>query len=122
MKKISMIFLLLILIMVLSACSETPTASDRFSQYIKLWNDQKFSEMYDMLTTSTKETISKDEFVSRYRDIYDGISANNLKVTFKKPSEEEQKKEIEEEVYPFSLTMDTLAGEVSFEKDVQLKQ
>jgi penicillin-binding protein len=121
-KKIFVIFLLLLTIVALSACSETPSASDRFSQYIKLWNDQKFSEMYDMLTTNTKETISKDEFVSRYKDIYDGISAKNLKVTFKEPSEEEQKKEKEEVVYPFSLTMDTIAGEVSFEQDVQLKQ
>lgn len=75
MKKVSMIFLLLFSMIALSACSETPTASDRFSQYIALWNDQKFSEMYEMLTTNTKEKISKDEFVSRYQDIYDGISA-----------------------------------------------
>lgn len=120
MKKIVMLVLFILSMLVLSACSEKPTASDRFSQYIDLWNDQKFSEMYEMLTTSTKETISKEDFISRYTDIYDGISAKDVNVTFEKPTEEEQKGETEVIVYPFSLTMDTLAGEISFEHDVRL--
>ena len=121
MKKI-WLGILLFSMMALSACSETPTAGDRFSKYIDLWNDQKFSEMYDMLATSTKETISKEEFTNRYKDIYDGVSATNVKVTFEKPEEEEKQGDLEEVVYPFSLKMDTLAGEVSFEQDVQLKK
>ncbi|QNF31020.1 penicillin-binding transpeptidase domain-containing protein [Metabacillus litoralis] len=123
MKKhwIGLLFLLFSM-MALSACSETPTAGDRFSKYIELWNDQKFSEMYDMLTTSTKGTITKEEFTSRYKDIYDGVSASNLKVTFKQPKEEEKQGDLEEVEYPFSLQMETLAGEVSFEQDVKLKK
>lgn len=122
MKNFWMICLLLVSVVVLSACTEKPNASDRFSQYIQLWNDQKFSDMYDMLSTKTKGTISEKEFISRYKDIYDDISVSNLKVTFNKPSEEDQKEEENEVVYPFSLTMDSLAGEISFDGDVQLKK
>ncbi|QGQ46408.1 penicillin-binding transpeptidase domain-containing protein [Metabacillus sediminilitoris] len=122
MKKLMFVLLLIISMMVLSACTDKPTASDRFSKYIALWNEQKFSEMYDMLTPATKEKITQEEFVQRYADIYDGISAKNLKVTFEKPSEEEQKDKQDSVVYPFSLKMDTVAGEVAFEQDVELKK
>ncbi|MGM7720058.1 penicillin-binding transpeptidase domain-containing protein [Metabacillus sp. Hm71] len=122
MKKIYIMMTLLITVLILTACSEAPTASERFSAYIKLWNDQKFSEMYDMLTTNTKEKITKDDFVNRYKDIYEGISAKNLKVTFDQPSEEENQENQTDIVYPFSLSMDTLAGNISFEQDVQLQK
>lgn len=120
MKKIGMLVLFILTLLVLSACSEQPKASDRLSQYIDLWNKQNFAEMYEMLTANTKETISKDAFISRYTDIYEGVSAKDVKVTFEMPAEEEQRDEKEEIIYPISVTMDTLAGEVAFEHDVQL--
>ncbi|KKI93939.1 hypothetical protein WQ54_02530 [Bacillus sp. SA1-12] len=122
MKKICVMLTLLFTIFIVNACTEAPTASERFSAYIKLWNDQKFSEMYEMLTTNTKEKISKEDFVTRYKDIYDGISAKNIKVTFSPPSEEEMKDDQREMVYPFALSMDTLAGNITFEQDVQLQK
>ena len=122
MKKLWMICLLLFSMIALSACTEKPTASDRLSQYIKLWNDQKYTEMYDMLSTKSKETITEEEFISRYKDIYEGISVSNLNVTFKKPPEEEQKEENEKVLYPYSVTMDTLAGEIAFDGEVQVEK
>lgn len=119
MKKIFTGFILLFLI-VLCACSNKPTASERFDQYIKLWNEKKFTSMYDMLSTSAKETITKDEFVKRYEAIYDGISAKNLKVTFKEPTEKEEKDEQEKVTYSFSLAMDTVAGKVDFEDETEI--
>lgn len=52
---------------VLSSCSKEPSPENQFSEYIKLWNDQKFAKMYDYLSTDAKKAISKDEFVSRYQ-------------------------------------------------------
>lgn len=122
MKKGILAFVFSVIILVLSACSEAPTAADRFSEYIKLWNDQKFSEMYDQLSSSSKKSITKEDFVSRYKDIYEGVSAKELKVTFNKPEKEEVDDKATKVSYPFSLSMDTVAGQISFEQDVQIIQ
>ncbi len=52
MKKTTIIVLCMLLISVgiLAACNKGPQPADRLSQYIKLWNEQKFAEMYDYLS------------------------------------------------------------------------
>ncbi|WP_175638768.1 penicillin-binding transpeptidase domain-containing protein [Metabacillus schmidteae] len=122
MKKGILAFAFFVVMLILSGCSEAPTAAERFSEYIKLWNDQKFSEMYDKLSSSSKESITKEDFVSRYEGIYDGVSAKELKVEFNKPKEEDVDDQATEVNYPFSLSMETLAGQISFEQDVQIVQ
>ncbi|MCV9886488.1 penicillin-binding transpeptidase domain-containing protein [Metabacillus halosaccharovorans] len=122
MRKSLIAFVFFVLLIVLSACSEAPTAADRFSEYIKLWNDQKFSEMYDKLSSNAKEEITKEDFVSRYEGIYEGVSVNELKVEFDKPEEEKIDDKATEVSYPFSLSMETVAGQISFEQDVQIVQ
>ena len=122
MRKSLMAFVFLVLLIVLSACSEAPTATDRFSEYIKLWNDQKFSEMYDKLSSSTKKAITKEDFVSRYEGIYEGVSVKELKIEFDQPEEDELDDKATEVSYPFSLSMETVAGQISFEQDVQIVQ
>ncbi|WP_226668422.1 penicillin-binding transpeptidase domain-containing protein [Metabacillus litoralis] len=121
MKKLS-VLLLILLVVVLGGCSDKPTASDRFSQYISLWNEQKFGKMYEMLTPSSKESISKEEFISRYKDIYEGVSVSDLQVKYKKPEEEEKNKDENKVVYPFSLSMETVAGAVTFEQNVTIQK
>lgn len=121
MKKISGL-MFIFLVVVLTGCTEKPTASDRFSEYISLWNDQKFSEMYDMLTVTSKEKISKEEYINRYKDIYEGISVSDLQVKFKRPENDEQNNEETEVVYPYSLSMETIAGNVSFEQEVTINK
>ncbi|WP_026559965.1 penicillin-binding transpeptidase domain-containing protein [Bacillus sp. J37] len=122
MRKSFMAFVFFVLLIVLSACSEAPTAADRFSEYIKLWNDQKFSEMYDKLSSSTKKAITKEDFVSRYEGIYEGVSVKELKIEFDQPEEDEIDDKATEVSYPFSLSMETVAGQISFEQDVQIVQ
>ncbi|TXC91550.1 penicillin-binding transpeptidase domain-containing protein [Metabacillus litoralis] len=121
MKKLSGLMFIFI-VFVLGGCSEKPTASDRFSEYISLWNNQKFSEMYDMLTVSSKENISKEDYINRYKDIYEGVSVSNLQVEYNKPNNDEKNDEEIEVVYPYSLSMETIAGNVSFEQEVTIKK
>ncbi|MDQ0229464.1 penicillin-binding transpeptidase domain-containing protein [Metabacillus malikii] len=120
MKKYLFGLIIVISIIILSACSNKPTASERFSEYIELWNDQKYDEMYELLSSNTKESITKEDFIGRYQAIYDGISAKNVKITFKKPAEEKDQDDLKEVIYTFSLSMETVAGEVNFEEETQL--
>ncbi len=120
MNKGLLVLVIFVLMMLLSACSEAPTPEERFSAYIKLWNEQKFSEMYEKLSSSTKETISKEEFVSRYEGIYKDVSVKDLNIEFNVPEEEEIENGASEVEYPFSLSMETLAGPVTFEHKVKI--
>jgi penicillin-binding protein 3 len=112
---------LLVLMAVLAGCSKEPTPQDRFAEYIDLWNEQKFDQMYDYLTDGSKEIMTKEDFVGRYQKIYDDLQITDLKITFDKPEEDEQAKE-ETAAYTFSAKMDSIAGEIQFTHKAKLKK
>jgi penicillin-binding protein 3 len=113
--------LLLMVVMMAAGCSKEPTPQDRFSEYIALWNQQKFDKMYDYLTNDTKEVISKEDFTNRYKKIYDDLQISDLKVTFKKPKEDKQAEE-EQASYTFSAKMNSIGGEIEFTHKAKLKK
>ena len=51
--------------------------------------------------------MSQEEFVTRYENIYSGIEASNIQLEMGEVDKEN-------DLIPFSLTMDTKAGELSF--------
>ena len=51
-----------------------------WEQYVAYINEQKYDEMYDMLTDDSKSNISKDDFVTRNKNIYDGIDMTDMQV------------------------------------------
>ncbi|WP_273833554.1 penicillin-binding transpeptidase domain-containing protein [Guptibacillus sedimenti] len=104
----------------LAGCSDQPSAVDAFDTYVKDWNKQEFSSMYKQLSPATKKSISEDEFVERYQSIYGDVEVEDLSVTFKKPEEEPEPNDNGEVTFPFSVSMQTLAGEVSFDNEATL--
>lgn len=116
------IWVLIILVLsILTSCNKEPQPEEQFSTYVKLWNDQKFEEMYNYLSADAKKNIKKDAFVERYKKIYNDLGITNLKVNYEKPKEEKERdKKVKEVSLPFSVSMDSIAGEISFEKDASL--
>lgn len=120
MKK-SLWLLVILILFVLTSCNKEPQPEEQFSTYVKLWNGQKFEEMYNYLSADAKKSIKKDEFVDRYKKIYSDLGITNLKVTYEKPKEEKERdKKVTEVSLPFSVSMDSVAGEISFEHDTHL--
>ncbi|MFC3882121.1 penicillin-binding transpeptidase domain-containing protein [Bacillus songklensis] len=120
MRKVWKVLLFaLFLVTVLSACSNEEQAQERFNEYAKRWNKQDFAGMYEYLSSESKKEISKEEFVSRYKNIYNGVEAKNLKVSVIKPKKEPK---AEDGKLPLSLdlNMDTIAGNIAFTKEVTL--
>ncbi|MBI0578059.1 penicillin-binding transpeptidase domain-containing protein [Neobacillus cucumis] len=113
--------LLLGFVIILAGCNKEPAPQDRFAAYIKLWNQQKFDQMYDYLSTSAKKSISKEEFTSRYEKIYKDLQITDLKVNFKKPKEDKQADE-EKATYTFDAKMNSVAGPISFTYKAKLKK
>ncbi|WP_102264562.1 penicillin-binding transpeptidase domain-containing protein [Mesobacillus jeotgali] len=118
MKRALFILLSVFIAALISGCSKEPTPEERFSQYVKLWNDQKFEEMYGFLSEQAKESITKEDFVSRYNKIYKDLEINQLKVSYKQPEEEQEHEENAE--LPFSAKMNSAAGPIEFDHNATL--
>ena len=95
-----------------------PIPEDTVRNYFSLLNDGDYEGMYSLLTESSKDSVSEEDFISRNQNIYEGIEASNIKVSF--PSEESSSKDTETVTY--STSMDTCAGSVSFDNQAVLEK
>lgn len=109
-------YLFLFLLVVLGACSSGTTQEEVMDGFVAAWNDQDFAEMYTYLSEETRDEIDKERFVERHQMIYEGINAENLTVEVGDISEGDKDEEVP---YPYRVSMETIAGEVSFEGDAQ---
>lgn len=87
-----------------------------WQQYVAYINEQKYDEMYDMITNDSKSQISKDDFVKRNKNIYDGIDMTDMQVQI--TSVEKENSNTSKIAY--NQTMETDAGKVEFENTVRL--
>lgn len=102
--------------MILAGCSDkVAKPEDQFGEYVKLWKKQDFDKMYNYLSTDTKEQIKKKDFVERYSKIYKDLEIKDLDIQFTKPEEETDKK-AETAEFPFHVSMNSLAGEITFDQ------
>ncbi|BCB05735.1 penicillin-binding transpeptidase domain-containing protein [Bacillus sp. KH172YL63] len=120
-KKVLMLGLLVILSLLAAGCQEKPQPDDRLQAYADLWNKGEFDAMYsDYVSASTKEAFKKEDYVARYEDIYKDLEVKDVKVDFKKPDKEKDWDKQTEAAFPMTISFHTLAGEVSYEKEVTL--
>lgn len=122
MKKSCILAAIVLLITVLGACSKGPTPEERFQEYVSLWNEQKFNEMYDFLSADAKSKMTEKEFTDRYKKIYQSIEVSSLKVTYDKPKEEADRGDEKKASLPYALKMETLAGPLEFKQDAVFVQ
>jgi cell division protein FtsI/penicillin-binding protein 2 len=122
MRKRGMILLLaaVFLSIALSSCSKPPSPHDALQEYTKLWTNERFEDMYAMLSKKAKETMSKEEFVKRYKKIYQDIEVTNLSVTPLPVKEKEEDSDKDQIKLPFSVKMDTIAGPIQFKHEARL--
>lgn len=125
MRKIAPWFLCIGLILVLAACSkDNPTPQERFQAYLDDWQQQNFASMYERLSANTQKQISKEDFVNRYKKIYDSFDVSDLsiKATNKDKNEDIDPDEDKDVQLPFQVKMKTMAGPVKFSKKATLTQ
>lgn len=109
------------IMLLLTGCfDKEPQPEERLAAYTKLWNEQNFTEMYTYLSKDTKKNMSKAEFAERYEKIYKGIEAKQVKVTYKQPTEEQDHKDKKKVALPFSVSMNSVAGEINFDHKATL--
>ena len=104
-RLLSLLFCFLFLSPVLSSCSSQPSPYSVMEPYLKAWEDGRYSDMYDLLSTASQAGISRDKFVQRYTAITEGSTIQSVKTTFTR--DEKLAKADKKALLPFSVVMTT---------------
>lgn len=89
---------------------------DIWQNYISCINEQKYEEMYNMISNDATQTISKEDFITRNKNIYEGIDMADLKIQINNVVEEDKNNV---KIY-YTETMETSAGNIKFDNSVKL--
>ena len=114
-KKLSrlvIVSMMIISVFILSGCSDKNEMKNTVKNYTKLLNEKKYGELYEILTTDSKEYIKeefggKEGFVNKYSAIYSAMGVNNIKIDV---GEIKDKSEI-----PNTISMNTIGGKLKYE-------
>ena len=118
-KKILIIVVLIFIIAIaggyiyLKQSKENP--EEILNEYISNINDGMYEKMYDMLDEESKQKISKEDFISRNKKIYDGIDMSNMEIEVK----EKQKSGLKI-IISYSTKMQASSGEITFDNQITL--
>nr|WP_312291737.1 penicillin-binding transpeptidase domain-containing protein [Clostridium chromiireducens] len=88
---------------------------NRLIEYVNLINAKDYEKMYELTDAETKQKLSKDDFVTRNKNIYEGIKAGNLKVTIKNIE-----KNGSQATVTYDTSMDTICGEFEFMNSITM--
>ena len=88
---------------------------DVFNSYISYLQNGEYEQMYELLTDEAKSEYSQDVFVSRNKNIYNGIEAENITVENLSVEENNGTAKI-----GYTMSMDTMAGKISFSNEINL--
>lgn len=101
------------IIVYINSTKEKP--EDLLKTYISLINEQKYDEMYNMISNESKSQISQEEFVKRNKNIYEGIDAYDIKIELSETIKEKGTRKI-----TYNESMSTSAGTISFTNTAKL--
>lgn len=121
--KRKMLFILILFIAFMTACSsDEVTPNEQFDMYIKEWNDENFTEMYEMVSSDSKKEYPPEEFIDRYEKVYKDLAISDLNITYNELSDDELKQAKKDETATVTMNaeMDSLAGPISFTKEAKL--
>ncbi|MCA1055273.1 penicillin-binding transpeptidase domain-containing protein [Rossellomorea aquimaris] len=122
-KKLLLFCVFAVLTFFIAGCQEKVQPDDRLKEYVGLWNEKKFDKMYNVyLSSSAKETYQKDDIVKRTNDIYEDLGVKGLKIQFEKTEEDKEWDKETEAQFPVTISMNTMAGEISYEETITLQK
>ncbi|MDL4839202.1 penicillin-binding transpeptidase domain-containing protein [Aquibacillus rhizosphaerae] len=126
MRKYTALITTLIVVLLLAACSDDEVKpEERLDQYVEKWNEQSFTDMYEMVSDQTKEAYATEDYIDRYQNIYEDLGVTELNVTYEVPSEEEAEDAEQEEgirTFPVQVEMETIAGPISYQSEMTMVQ
>ncbi|MFH5836631.1 penicillin-binding transpeptidase domain-containing protein [Proteiniclasticum sp. C24MP] len=82
MKKLLLIIVMIPLVLMLSACDEEVTHDplETFYGYMEAFESKDFEKMYDLLDAGSKASITEEEYVAVYENIYESVPITDAKM------------------------------------------
>ena len=118
-RKMLAAALLTLCVSFLAGCGKEPVQPEQLlTEYIQLLNEEKYEEMYTYLSEDAKAQTDEETYVNRNRNIYGGIEASDIVIDIAEDGDEE--KDADTRRVKYTVTMQTLAGELSFDNMVAI--
>lgn len=93
-----------------------PAPEAVLKEYYELLAEGKYEKMYGLLSEKTKKTVTEEAFTERNKNIYEGIEASEIQITFDNSGEPVRYADDEKSaVIDYETSMETIAGKVSFD-------
>ncbi|MEY8353212.1 penicillin-binding transpeptidase domain-containing protein [Lachnospiraceae bacterium 54-53] len=88
-----------------------------FQKYVDSLSKGDYKAMYDMLDEQSRLNISEDEFMTRHKNIYEGIGASDIKVQISQTEKEDG-----EAFVSYTMSLNSSAGEISFKNRAEFRK
>ncbi len=96
--------------------SHKPDPESKVTEYFTYLANGEYESMYKLLGSSSKQNISQEDFITRNKNIYTGIEATNITINnLEKEDLEKGKAKVK-----YDMSMDTIAGKISFPNEIIL--
>ena len=119
MKKRAAAAVVLAGLFLFAGCGKDPVQpGELLTEYIQLLSEEKYEEMYSYLSEDAKAETDEETFVNRNRNIYGGIEASGIEIVI--AEDEEEDKDADTRRVEYSISMQTIAGELSFDNMVAI--
>ena len=114
-RKVLIIVIILLLLIVIAGCvawyiisnMDQNKPDEVLMQYINYLSNEDYEGMYSLLSESTKTRVDHDTYVSRNKNIFEGIEATNIVISNVLVNEDTK-------AVTYNLSFDTLAGNLSY--------
>lgn len=84
-----------------------------FLEYVDCLSKADYQTMYGMLNEQSHLNVSEEDFITRHKNIYDGIEASDIEVQINGVEESDG-----EATVSYSMSLDSAAGGISFKNQV----
>lgn len=95
--------------------NRTHTPEKKWNEYVVLLQNKEYDKMYDLLDSTAQAKISREDFVARNKNIYEGIEAKNIEISINSVSKSDN-----DTIIDYNTKMDTIAGELQFDNSVKI--
>lgn len=122
-KKVGIIISVIIIILLIAGIIAWYTISNMDKNkpdevlyaYIDCLKNQDYEGMYSLISDSTKQSIDKDTYLARNKNIYEGIEATNIEISNVETTINKKPKKYS---VKYTMTFDTLAGKLSYDYEM----
>ena len=99
----------------IGASRKTPDAL--FLEYVECLSKADYTDMYRMLDEQSHLNISEEDFITRHKNIYEGIEASGITAQIGQVAEKDG-----EAVVSYNMSLGSIAGEINFSNQVKFRK